>query len=132
MSAAKRRRAVKIVVGGLVKTLNQIACLLEFDRKEESCRNVYPLVGDAALVAAAGSNFPGPKIKSALVRCPIQKVEILLLHEEVRLVYRVTGRRVTETTRVGVNVVGYFIDRELTEGQIVRHLLRPHHDGIAT
>src|SRR5205807_9295510 len=75
VSAAERGSAVKVAIGGFVKTLNQIACLLEFDRQEKSCGTVDPLIVNARLVGATRNNFVGPKSQPTCVRGAIQKIE---------------------------------------------------------
>ena len=53
MCAARGGSASRIAVGSFVETLDKITSLLEFNRKEESGRDVDALDIDAGLVRAA-------------------------------------------------------------------------------
>src|SRR5207237_10362378 len=93
MRAAKRRCAAGTAVSSPVKAFDQITRLLKFNRKEISCRDIYPLEVEALLVCATRSDLVRPEIPSTLVRFTAEEVEILLTDVEprVRIVQRVRG-----------------------------------------
>src|SRR6267154_815133 len=126
------RLARPIAKGGLVKTLNQIAGLLKFNRDEERRRNVDPLVVDARLVIAAGGDLVSPEGQPTRVRSPIQKILIMLPHEKVGAIDWVAGRGVGQATRVLVNEGSYLVNRKRAEGLIIVLILCRHHDGVCT
>src|SRR5712671_3514894 len=130
MVAIEGRLARPIGKGGLVKTLNQITSLLEFNREKERPRNVDPFVVDARLVIAAGGNLVSPEGQPASVRGPIQKVRIVLSHKKVCAIDWVAGRGVAETTRVGLHEGRDLIYRKRAEGLSIVLVLGRHHDGI--
>src|SRR5207249_9389726 len=72
--------------------VNKITCLLKLSRKEKCCRNVHTLSADALLIAAARGDLIGPKRQATRVGLTIQKVEILLPHERIRITNRARRR----------------------------------------
>lgn len=87
--SANRRITRRVAIGGLVHALDQEAGILKFNRKKESRRNVDALNFDALSIGAAGSYLVGPEIPTALVRLAVQKIMIVLPHEEQRVVSRI-------------------------------------------
>ena len=75
--------------GSSVSFVNQIAGLLEFDRKIESCRSVDALEGCACRIGATTRDLIGPESHPGCIGLAIKKVNIVLAHEERRVVDRV-------------------------------------------
>src|SRR3989442_15099183 len=83
------RCAARIAVSGFVHALDEITCLLEFDRQKISRRNIDALGFDAPCVIAARSNLVSPEGQATRIRLAIEKVEIMLPDEELRRVNRI-------------------------------------------
>src|SRR5205814_887661 len=79
--AATRRRSARVAISHFVHALNQITCLLKFNRQEVSCRDVDALQINADLIGTAGSNLIDPKCQTIRVRRSIEKVVIVLANK---------------------------------------------------
>src|SRR6476646_9218106 len=88
MCCAKVRSACRIEIRSLVKPLDQVTCLLKFNRKEESRRDIYaPQYGVAGRTRLlAFSDLITPERQATRVRFPVKKIEVVLPHEEIGLV----------------------------------------------
>src|SRR5438132_4866529 len=82
MSAAEDRRRGSVAIRNFVETFDQITCLLEFNRKEVSGRDVDSLQVNTLLISAAGGDLVGPKRETARVRFAIKEIQVMLPHEE--------------------------------------------------
>src|SRR5205085_6229226 len=87
-SRRSRRRTSK---SSSVRVVGQGARCLKFNRQEECCRGVDTRHFRARSWTTA-VDVVGPESKSTSVRFPIEKVQILLPHKEVRVVHRVHCR----------------------------------------
>src|SRR5207253_9549281 len=93
MRPAKCRSAAGAAVSCLVEALDQITGLLKFDRQKVSRRDIDPLQFNAGCVTAAGNNFVGPELQARSIRLAVEKIQIVLMDEPPRFVYRIAGRR---------------------------------------
>ncbi len=97
-----------------------VPALLEIDelvRKEESPRDVDPLLGDAGSLAIALRDLAGPERLAAAVGRMFQKIEVVLPHEKARVVDRI-GRQ------SGDRAEGYDCEKNGMQGMLVE--LRDH------
>src|SRR5207237_8516038 len=84
MRSAKGRSAAGTAVRRFVEALDQITCLLEFDRQKVSRRDIDPLQFNAGCVTAAGNNFVGPELQARSIRLAVEKGQIMLMDEPAR------------------------------------------------
>jgi len=76
----------------LPPSFDQVAGLLKFNREEERGGHVDSLHFRAGSVAATRSNLAGPEIQSGLIRLTIEKIVIVLSHEDRGVVDSIPGR----------------------------------------
>ena len=90
-----------VVIGGVAgagvqpPAAVEVAALLEIDelvREEESPRDIDPFLRDAGRVPVALRDLTGPERLAGGVRSMLQEVEVVLPHEEARVVDRI-GRQ---------------------------------------
>ena len=86
MRPAVRGEAIGVTIRCLVNPFDEITCLLEFNRKKESSRDVNALQLNTRLICTAGSNLIRPEVEAALVRLAIQKTQIMGADKDVRRV----------------------------------------------
>ena len=86
MRAAGGRRADGVAVTGLIHSFHQITRLLKFNRQEVSRRNINALHVDALWVRAARSDLVRPKVPAARIRIAAEKIVVVFLHIESRLI----------------------------------------------
>src|SRR5713226_8423206 len=89
MRSGKVRCAGRVTVSGFVESLDEITCLLEFDRQKVSRRDIDAFGFDASRVVAARSNLVGPEGQPARIRFAIEEVQIMLPHEKLRRINRI-------------------------------------------
>src|SRR4029079_11058732 len=70
----------------LIDSINKITGLLEFDRKEEGCRDVYSFYLDARDIRTTGGNLVSPECKSTRIGLTIKKINIVLSYEKAGIV----------------------------------------------
>src|SRR5690348_44731 len=73
--------------------VREIACSLKLDRQEERCRHVDSSDFSTSCISAARLNLVYPEGETGSVRFTIEKVEIVLPHEEGTRVDRIARRR---------------------------------------
>src|SRR5260370_6501958 len=70
--------------------MHQIPSLLKLDRQEECCRDVNAFDLYALRVSTTLCDLTRPEVQSTRVRLSIEKVDIVLPHEEASHVYRIS------------------------------------------
>jgi hypothetical protein len=94
----------------LVSALDEVSCLLKLNREEEGTRHVVTARRSTIRVRAARLNLVRPERETRCVRIAIKEVSIVLTNEEIGLVNWVVRGRISQTTRVGLDVAGNFAD----------------------
>ena len=77
MCAAKSRRTRRVSESCLVRALDQIACLLEFNREKVSRRGVDALNVGARRLRRAVGDVVGPEVPATLIGLAIQKIQVM-------------------------------------------------------
>src|SRR6267142_1471425 len=79
------------VMSRLIKPVDKVAGLLEFDRQEKRCRRVDAPNLDTLSVCATRCDLVSPKSQSGTIGLAIEKVQVVLPHKEycVRIVERI-------------------------------------------
>src|SRR5882757_4467066 len=70
--------------------MHQIARLLKLDRQEECCRHIDSFDLYALRVCATLCDLTRPEVQATRVRLSIEKIHIVLPHEEASHVYRIS------------------------------------------
>ena len=82
MCAAKSRGTKRVSESCLVRALDQIASLLEFNREKVSRRGVEALDVGARRLRRAVGDVVSPEVPAALIRLAIQKIQVMKSDKE--------------------------------------------------
>src|SRR5437588_2985591 len=74
-------------------SLHQITRLLKFDGQKVSCRSIDALRLDARRLRCAVVYIVGPEIPATRIRIATEKIVVMFLHKEARLIDGIRGWR---------------------------------------
>src|SRR5437660_12473712 len=92
MGSAQGRHIGCVAVDSFENSLHQVSGLLKLNGQVEGCRYSDTRYIDASLVIAALLDLICPKGKTVRIRSAAEKVEIVLVNEELCLLDRITSR----------------------------------------
>src|SRR6266566_7683688 len=71
-------------VGRPIESINQTTCLLELDREEVSCRDVFSTPLDTVLVRTTLDYLIAPEVEAGFIRFTTKEVDVVLSHKILR------------------------------------------------